>query len=143
MTYSQIWEYVANHFDLNQYFIAEDLLYDVKNMFNKSGSYFPPEAEELIKRRFALRDEYTMMKQRQQEDQQAVEMLGSGQVMQSITDEIVENLQNPKSEIMDIDMTQYATTKESVVPPEIKKFIEQETGIRGRIRGFFRRLFGR
>lgn len=83
------------------------------------------------------------MERRRQEDQLVADMLGSGQIMRSLSDEIVDDLRNPKSEIMEIDMGEYATTRESVVPPEIQKFAERKQGSLSRFGSFFKRIFGR
>ena len=142
MTYSQIWEYVYEHFDLNQYFSAEDLLYDVKNMFNKTNSYFPIEAEDLIKERFQYRREYEEMERINAEQQKIADLIGSGQVPQSLSDEIVQDLRKP--EIMEVDFSDLITTKEEVIPPEVRKFYEirKETFF-GRIASTFRSIFRR
>lgn len=143
MTYEDIWEYVYAHFDMNQYFSAEELLYDVENMFNKSDSYFPPEARDIVRERFQYRREYAEMQARQDEQKQIADFIGGGQMMESITDEIVDDLKSPRSEIMDIDMTEYATTKESVIPPDIQKFVYKNpsffTKVVNRFVGIFRR----
>lgn len=63
-------------------------------------------------------------------------------MMESITDEIIDDLNNPRAEIMDIDMREYATKKESVVPPDIVRFVEKETFFKrftSRVRRIFRR----
>ena len=144
MTYSQIFEWVWEHFDVPNYSTPEELIYDVKNEFAKTNSPFPVQAEELIRERFQYRREFAEMERQQKIQQEVADALGSGKVMKSITDEIVDNLENPRSEIMDIDMTEYATRRETTVPPEIRKFYETKRGIFGRIAsGFKRILFGR
>lgn len=142
MTYSQIFEWVYEHFDLNQYFSAEDLLYDVKNMFNKTNSYFPIEAEDLIKERFQYKREYEEMERIQAEQQKIADLIGSGQVPQSLSDEIIQDFRKP--EIMDVDFSDLITTKEEVIPPDIRKFYEtrKETFF-GRIASTFRSIFRR
>lgn len=140
--YSQIWEWVYNNFDLNNYFSAEELLYDVENEFNRTKSYFPEQARDLIRERMQYQREYREMQARQDEQKQIAEMIGSGQVMESITDQIVDDLKSPKAEILDIDMTEYATRRESVVPPDIVRFAQKQSFFNrfvGRIRGLFRR----
>ena len=67
------------------------------------------------------------MQAKEEEALQVAELLGNGRVMESLSDEMVENLNNPRSEIMDIDMREYATTRETVIPPEIIKFAKRES----------------
>lgn len=142
MTYSQIWEWAYSHYDMRQYFSAEELLYDIKNEFNRTKSYFPVEAEDLIKERFQYQREYIEMQRKQDEQKQIAEFIGSGQVMESISDEIVDDLRSPKAEIMDIDMKEYATKRETVVPPDIVRYAQSATffgRLSNRIRNLFRR----
>lgn len=82
------------------------------------------------------------MQARQDEQQQIAEFIGSGKVPQSLSDQILDELRRP--EIMGIDISEYATTKETVIPPEIVKFAQRQTFFQ-RIAGTFRRLlrFGR
>ena len=136
-----MWEWAASTRDLNSYFTADDLLQDLRSEFMQRGKEFPKGAEDHIRKQFDFRVPYEEMQRQKQEDQLVADMLGSGQVMQSITDQVIEDLNRP--EIMGIDISEYSTQKESVVPPEVRKFIKQETGIRGRIRGLFKRIFGR
>jgi hypothetical protein len=143
MTYEQIWSWVYENFDVNNYWIPEDLIYDVKNAFTKTNSPFPVQAEELIRERFQYRREYAEMEARQAEQKQIAEYIGSGTVLESLSDEIVDDLKSPRSEIMDIDMTQYTTTKETVVPPEIQKFYQTRQTFIGRLAGTFKRIFFR
>lgn len=144
MTYKQIFEWVTEHFEMNNYFSAEELLYDIKNEFNRTHSYFPIEAEDLVREQFQYKADYAMVQQRLAEQQQAADLLGNGKIMESLSDEILQDLRNPRAEIMGIDMTEYATTEESVIPPEIVRFAQRQTFF-GRIASTFRRLlrFGR
>ena len=146
MTYKDIWEWIYNSFDVNNYFSPEDLLYDVKNEFNRTGSAFPVQAEDIVRERFQYRREYQEMQERSQEAQQVADLVGSGVVQESISDQIIQDLNNPNAEILGINMEEYATTKESVVPPEIEKFSRTERfrgTITSSIKGFFRKLFRR
>lgn len=127
---------------MSKYFSAEELLYDVKNEFVRTKAYFPVEAEDLVKERFQYQREYIEMQKRQDEQKQIAEFIGSGQVPQSISDEIVDDLRSPRAEIMDIDMTEYATKRESVIPPDIVKYAQTATFF-GRFTERFRRLFRR
>ena len=86
------------------------------------------------------------MQARQDEQKQIADFIGGGQVMESITDEIVDDLRNPKAEIMGIDMTEYSTQQESVVPPDIVKFAQRQNFFNrlvGSTRNIFRRILGR
>ena len=84
------------------------------------------------------------MQAKQEEALQVAELLGSGRVMESLSDEIMDDLRNPKAEIMGIDMTEFRTDREEVIPPDIVKFAQKQTFF-GRIASGFRRLlrFGR
>ena len=144
--YSQIWEWIYNNFDLNNYLSAEELLYDVENEFNRTKSYFPEQARDLVRERMQYQREYREMQERQDEQKQIADFIGGGQVMESITDEIVDDLRNPKAEIMGIDMTEYSTQQESVVPPDIVKFAQRQNFFNrlvGSTRNIFRRILGR
>jgi hypothetical protein len=142
MTYQQIFEWIYQNYDLNNYFSAEELLYDVKNEFNRTHAYFPIEAEDLVKERFQFRREYAEMQAREEEQKRIAEFIGGGEIPTSISDEIVEDLQSHESEIMGIDMTEFATKRETVVPPEIVKYATRQSTL-GRFAGLFRRLFRR
>lgn len=144
MTYTQIWEWVYENYNLQGYFSAQELINDVRAEFERTNSFFPPEAEDLIRYRFGFRSEYAQMQAKQDEAQQIADLLGSGQVMESLSDEIMDDLRSPKAEIMGIDMTEFRTDKEEVIPPEIVRFAQKQTFF-GRIASGFRRLlrFGR
>lgn len=81
------------------------------------------------------------MEERLQAEQEAADMLGSGKIPTSLSDEIIQDLQKPEAEILDIDLSEYATTREQVVPPEITKFAKPSffTNLVGR----FMRFIGR
>lgn len=140
--YSQIWEWIYANFDVNAYITPEQLLYDVKNEFVRTGSYFPIQAEDLVKERFQYRRVYAEMQVREDEQKKIAEVIGGGQIMQSLSDEMVDDLRSPRSEIMDIDMTEYSTTRETVIPPDIVKYAQSATFF-GRLTNRFRRLFRR
>lgn len=140
MTYSQIWEWIYKNYNINDYITPEQLLYDVKNDFVKTNSYFPVEAEDLVKERFQYRREYAEMQRIQDERKHIAEVIGGGTVYESLSDEILDEMNKP--EIMGVDISEYATTKETILPPDIVKFSERE-GFFGRLTkrfiGFFRR----
>ena len=98
----------------------------------------------MIRYRFGFRSEYAQMQAKQEEALQIAEMLGNGKVLESLSDEILDDIRNPRAEILDIDMTEYATTKETVIPPDIIKYAQKQTFF-GRVASTFRRLlrFGR
>jgi len=127
LTYEQIWSWVYENFSIQGYFSAQDLINDVRAEFARTNSPFPEQAEDLIRYRFQFRSEYAQMQAKEEEALQVAELLGNGRVMESLSDQMVEELNNPRSEIMDIDLTEYATTRETVIPPEIVKFAKRES----------------
>ena len=139
-----IWQWVYDHYNIQGYFSAQDLINDVREEFARTNAYFPEQAEELIRYRFGFRSEYAQMQAKQDEAQEIADLIGSGTVMESLSDEILDDLRSPKAEIMGIDMTEYATTKETVIPPDIIKYAQKQTFF-GRVASTFRRLlrFGR
>jgi hypothetical protein len=138
--YDKIWEWIYANYDVNNYFTPEELLFDVENQFNRDGRYFPPEARDLVKERFQYRREYAEMQARQDEQKQIAEMIGSGKVIESLSDEILDDLRRP--EIMGVDISEYATVKETIIPPDIIKFAEKRS-VLGRFGQLFRRIFRR
>ena len=147
MTYAQIFEWVTEHFDMNNYFSVEDLLYDVKNEFNRTRAYFPIEAEDLLREQFQYREQYAQLKEREEEIRDVQEILtGSREIPVPFQDQVIEELNRP--EIMGIDMTQFRTDKEYVTPPIVQRFARVSgVGTLGRLvsraRSFFGRLLGR
>ena len=143
MTYAEIVEYLYQNMDFDQYFSAEELLFDAENLFRRTNSYFPIEARDLIRERFTYNREFAEMEAKQAEQKQIAEYIGSGKIPQSLSDEIVEDFRSPKSEIMDIDMTEYATQRESVVPPDIQKFVQGKESFFTKVFTRFRNIFRR
>lgn len=127
MTYEQIWQWAYENFNLQSYFSAQDFINDVRAEFERTNSPFPEQAEDLIRYRFQFRSEYAQMQAKEEEALQVAELLGNGRIMESLSDQMVEELNNPRSEIMDIDLREYATTRETVIPPEIVKFAKRES----------------
>lgn len=117
------------------------MIYDVEQQFNKDGRYFPVEARDSIREIFTYRREYVEMQRREDEQKQIADFIGGGQVLTSLSDEIIEDLNKP--EIMGIDISQYSTTEETVVPPEIVKFYSPQPSFLGRLANRFRSLFRR
>lgn len=130
------------NFSIQGYFSAQDLINDVRAEFQRTNSPFPEQAEDLIRYRFGFRSEYAQMQAKQDEAKEIAELIGGGQVYESLSDEILDDLRRP--EIMDVDISEYATTKETVIPPDIIRFAEKQTFF-GRIASGFRRIlrFGR
>ena len=83
---------------------------------------------------------YSQLLQRREDEQQAADMLGSGKIPRSLADEIIEDLRQP--EIMGVDISEYSTTREDIIPPEVKRFTSR-IPFTTRISGFFKRIFGR
>lgn len=135
-----IWQWVYDHYNIQGYFSAQDLINDVREEFGRTNAYFPQEAEDLIRYRFSFRSEYAQMQAKQEEAQEIANLIGSGTVLESLSDEILDDLRNPKAEIMDIDLTEYATTRETVIPPDIAKFAQRQSFF-SRIASGFKRLF--
>lgn len=82
------------------------------------------------------------MQTREEEKKEIANLIGSGEIMKGMTDEIVESFNRP--EIMGVDISEYSTTREDVIPPEIQKFYSSDrTTFFGRIASSFKRLFRR
>lgn len=145
MTLERFDEWVRKNYPIDQYDNVFDLMRDVEQRVNGDGHDLNDNVKQLLLDKFApdFDPRYRELLQRREDQQQAADMLGSGKIMQSITDEIVESLNNPRSEIMDIDMTEYATTRETVVPPEIRNFYQTRQTFFGRIASTFRRVLFR
>lgn len=100
------------------------------------------QAEDLVKERFEYRREYQEMEKKQAEQQEIADMLGSGTVPTSLSDEILEDLNKP--EIAGIDFSDFIKTREEPIPAEIRKFYEtRRQSFFGRIASGFKRIFGR
>ena len=146
MTYAQIQDWVEDNFISSEYNSPNEYLQAVKDTFASDGMKFPDQAEQYIfdlyNQTYSERDNtiYKQINEQRDKDQLVANMFGSGQVQQSLSDEIIQSYERP--EIMDIDMTTLPTYKEDVTPPEIKKFERKQT-FRSRASGFFKRLFGR
>lgn len=96
----------------------------------------------MVKERFQYRREFAEMQTREEEKKEIANLIGSGEIMKGMTDEIVESFNRP--EIMGVDISEYSTTREDVIPPEIQKFYSSDrTTFFGRIASGFKRLFRR
>jgi len=104
---------------LDNYFSAEELLYDVKNRFNQDLAYFPIQSEDIIKDMFQHRREMQENETREQEQRKIAEYIGPQ--MQSMTDEIIQEMQQQRPEIEYVPLSEIATTRETVQPPEIER----------------------
>ena len=104
---------------MDNYFSAEELLYDVKNRFNQDLAYFPIQSEDIIKDMFQHRREMQENETREQEQRKIAEYIGPQ--MQSMTDEIIQEMQQQRPEIEYVPLSEIATTRETVQPPEIER----------------------
>lgn len=140
-SYAQIWEWIYENYDLDGYFSSEELLYDVENEFNRTKAYFPIEARDIVRERFQYRAQYAAMQATEDENQKIADFIGSGNVPQSLSDQMLEDIRRP--EILGIDMSEFVTTKETIIPPDIIKFADRQRSVFGRFRSLFGRLFRR
>ena len=145
MTLERLSEWVRENYPPDRYFTPDDLIQDVEQRFNADGHDMNDNIRQLLIDEFTkeFSPEYRAYKQRQEEKQQIADFIGSGEVFESTTDEIVDQLRSPQAEILDIDMSEYSTQKESVIPPDIIKFQRSRQGPISRFGSFFRRIFGR
>lgn len=118
MTYAQVAEWVWENFDVDNYFTAEELIYDVKNRFVQDMAYFPIQAEDNIKEMFQFKREIKEQETIAAEQRQIEQYIGPR--MESITDEIIEQIQQ-RPEIEYVPLSEIATTQETVRPPEIQR----------------------
>ena len=109
-----IWE----NFDVDNYFTPEELIYDVKNRFNQDMTYFPVQAEDNIREMFQFRRERKESEERDAEQRKIAEYVGAP--MESITDEVIEQMQQ-RPEIEYVPLSEIATTRETVRPPAIER----------------------
>lgn len=138
MTYKAIWEWAVANYDMQAYFSAESLIYDIKNQFAKDGRFFPDGAEEVIKYNFQFRPAYVEMQKREDEAKKISEFIGSGELPVSISDEIVEDLRRP--EIMDVDISDLVGQRPEPIPQDIINFANRQNFFT-RVAGGFKRLF--
>jgi len=117
MTYAQVAEWIWENFDVNNYFTPEELIYDVKNRFNQDMTYFPIQAEDNIREMFQFRREIQEREERDAEQRKIAEYVGAP--MESITDEVIQDMQRPEIEM--IPLSEIATTRETVRPPVIER----------------------
>ena len=92
---------------------------------NRDGNQMNDNVRQLLLEEFAefYDPRIRLARERYEEQLEIAEFLGNGEIPKNFTDEIIESLQRP--EIMDIDFSQFQTRREQVIPPEIKRFVEQ------------------
>jgi hypothetical protein len=147
LTYSDLFEWIQYHYDLTNFFSVDDLISKVKTDWIIQGLEFPGgDAEDSMRQQFQEYqqslpytdpDAYSKLQKNMAQKQLVADMLGSGKIMESLSDEIVESYQ--KAEIMGVDMTEFRTDKEEVVPPEVKVFEKQS--FFSKIASGFKRIF--
>lgn len=144
MTLERLSEWVRENYPPDRYFTADDLISDVEQRFNADGHDMNDNIRQLLMDQFTqeFSPEYRKMRQRMEEQKQIAELLGNGEIIQSLSDEILDDMRNPSSEIMGIDMTEFSTQKEEVYPPEIVRFAQSQSFF-GRLTSGFRRIFRR
>src|SRR6478736_4167322 len=141
MTLELFEAWIQKNFDLDRYGNVYDLINDLEQRVNSDGNEMNEKVKQLLLEKFSsyYDPRIRMMQERLADQQRAADMLGNGKILESLSDEILEDMRNPRAEIMGIDMTEYATTEESVIPPEIVRFAQRQTFF-GRIVSTFRRL---
>ena len=144
MTLERLSEWVRENYPPDRYFTADDLISDVEQRFNADGHDMNDNIRQLLIDQFTqeFSPEYRRMRERMEERKQIAEFIGNGELMQSLSDEILADMQNPSSEIMGIDMTEFSTQKEEVYPPEVVRFAQSQNFF-GRLTSGFRRIFRR
>lgn len=146
MTLERMVEWISKNYPPDSYFTVDDLIRDVEQRFNQDGHDMNDNIRQLLMDEFTkeFSPEYREFRERQEERQRIAELIGSGEIPQSMTDQMVETLENPIANFLGIDVTEYSTTREEVVPPEIKKFVQQQrpnalSRLVNKFIGFFRR----
>jgi len=82
-------------------------------------AYFPIQAEDNIKEMFQFRRERQEEEARVAEQRKIAEYVGAP--MESITDQIIEDIQQQRPEIEYVQLSEIATTRETVTPPTIER----------------------
>ena len=142
MTLERFSEWVQKNYPPDRYDNVFDLIRDVEQRVNSDGNEMNDKVKQLLLDQFApiFDPRYRQLLQRREDEQQAADMLGSGKIPRSLADEIIEDLRQP--EIMGVDISEYSTTREDIIPPEVKRFTSR-IPFTTRISGFFKRIFGR
>lgn len=140
MTLERFKEWVEKEFDVDSYASADELIYNVESRMNADGHDMNPNVKQLLMDQFVPYYEPIIraIRQRQEDAQRAADLLGSGKIPQSLSDEMLERAESP--EILGIDFSQFQTTREDVYPPEIKKFVRSQSFF-SKIASGFKRLF--
>lgn len=129
MTLERFSEWIEQNFSLDRYGNVYDLVNAVEQRVNSDGNEMNDNVRQLLLENFASHYDPRIkaMEERLAIQQEVADMLGSGKVIESLSDEILQDLRNPRAEILGIDMTEFATTRESVIPPEIQRFAHRES----------------
>jgi len=152
LTYSDLFEWIEEHYNLTDFFSADDLISKVKTDWIIQGLEFPGgDAEDSMRQQFQEfqqslpytdPDAYSTLQKNMAQKQLVADMLGSGKIMESLSDEIVESYE--KAEIMGVDMTEFRTDREDVKAPSISTFPPYEPprqSVFSRIASGFKRIF--
>lgn len=109
---------------------------------NSDGNEMNDKVRELLAEKFAsyYDPRVRYLQEKLAEQQEAADMLGSGKIPESLSDEMVRDLKSPRAEILGIDMTEFRTDREYVVPPPIVRYEMRQTFFQ-RIASGFKRLF--
>lgn len=154
--FARLGEWIHDNYDVENYSNVQDLIEDVKLDFIMTGAYFPSSAEDKIYELWnevenpRAIDEYgedIMQHGRRPE----IEDVPIGMIVadersyyeaRSLSDEIIETFR--RSDFLGIDREEFATRKEYVEPPDIRGLERYPSGSAiSRVKGFFRKLFGR
>lgn len=138
--YPRFKEWADKNYPPEEYFSAEDRLSDIETRMNGDGRPMPEKLRQSLLGEFQSYYDPIIqeMRQRQEDAQRAADLLGSGKIPQSLSDEMLERAESP--EFLGIDFAQFQTTREDVYPPEIKKFVRSQSFF-SKIASGFKRLF--
>ena len=148
MTYGDLAYWVSEHYDLNNYSSPEELIAQVKVDFMIQNANYPEQAGDNIRElwqqtydeRHLIGGGYISQEQQQaQADRQAIADMFGGAMMQGMSEEIISSMNQP--EIMGVDISNIATTREEPIQREIKKLRKPTIGTRivNLFSGLFRR----
>ena len=142
-------EWCDRNYPADRYFSVQDRFADVEMRFNSDGNEMNDTVRQLLLDHFTLEYNpgYRAMQERMEEQKQIQEILtGSRELPVAFGDQIIADLNRPK--ILGIDMREFRTDKEYVVPPAIERFT-RETGygrlgkLVSRARSFFGKILGK
>ena len=143
MTLERFSSWVEQNYPPDRYDNVYDLINDVEQRVNADGNEMNEKIKQLLLDNFAsyYDPRIRMAEQRLAEQQQVADMLGNGQIARGYSDDMVESFNSQRSEIMDIDFSEFSTTQEQVTPPEIRVFSNEP--VLTRVKGFFASSFRR